>query len=162
MKVEALLRHDMKYNPLVIILIICFLSLIGSALAAPLPSANTSTVAEEKIEAWADIHPRAANELRIWVNTYKEAALQLFKWDFKHPEQTKLFVTWVNTHQGKGIDAFTAKHSEWNRLNRIVMCHNSALVGFVVWCRFHPKAIAALMHHQRALHWVGSHLYSST
>lgn len=152
----------MKYNLLIIISVISSLGHIGSAIAAPPPPVTVSSIAEEKIETWADNHPRAANELGIWVNTYKEAAHQLFKWDFRHPEQTKLFVTWVNTHQGKGIDAFTAKHSDWNRLNRMVMCHNSALVGFVVWCRFHPKATAALMQHQRALHWVGRHLYATT
>jgi hypothetical protein len=158
MKAEAPLRHDMKYNPLIVISVICFLSLIGSAIAAPLSLVTT----EEKIETWAGNHPRAASELGAWVDIYKEAARQLFKWDSKHPEQTKLFVTWVNTHQGKGIDVFTAQHTDWNRLNRIIASQSTALSDFVVWCRFHPKATAALMQHQRALHWVGHHLYAST
>ena len=152
----------MKYKTHIIATAVCFLNLIGGVIAAPLPSATTSTVAEERIEAWADNHPRAASELGIWIHTYKEAARQLFKWDSRHPEQTKLFVTWVNTHQGKGADVFAAQHTEWNRLHRIITCHSTALGDFVVWCRFHPKAIAALMRHQRALNWVGRHLYESS
>lgn len=152
----------MKYKLFIIISVICSLGLIGSAIAAPPPPLNTSTAGEEKIEMWADNHPRAASELGVWVNIYKEAARQLFKWDSRHPEQTKLFVTWVNTHQGKGIDVFTAQHTDWNRLNRIIVSHSSALGEFVVWCRFHPKATAELMRHQRALHWVGRHLYESS
>ncbi len=141
---------------------ICFISLIGNAIAEPLPLVNTSVAAEEKIETWADNHPRAASDLGAWVNTYKAAAHQLFKWDSRNPEQTKLFVAWVNTHQGKGIDVFTAQHTDWNRLNRITTSYGTALSDFIVWCRFHPKATAALMHHQRALHWVGHHLYALT
>lgn len=152
----------MIFNIKYITTVICFLSFIGSAVAAPVPSATASAVAEEQIETWADNYPRAASELGNWVNTYKEAARQLFKWDSRHPEQTKLFVTWINTHQGKGIDVFTAQHTDWNRLKKIITCHSSALGDFIVWCRFHPKATASLMQHQRALHWVGRHLYVQT
>ena len=163
MKAGGLFKDDMNYKTSIILSVIFFMVFIGSAIAAPLPpAATTSTVAVEKIETWADTHPRAASELGTWVNTYQEAAHQLFKWDFRHPEQTKLFVTWVNTHQGKCIDVFTAQHTDWNRLNRIITSHSTAMSGFVVWCRFHPKATAALMQHQRALYWVGQHLYAST
>ena len=141
---------------------ICCLSLLGNAIAEPLLPVTTSVVAEEKIETWAANHPRAASDLGAWVNAYKDAAHQLFKWDSWHPEQTKLFVAWVNSHQGKGIDVFTAQHSDWSRLNKIMASYSVALSEFVVWCRFHPKATAALMHHQRALHWVGHHLYKSS
>ena len=156
------LRHNMK-NKTLIISVICFLGLIGNAIATPLPPVTISTVSEEKIETWADTYPRAASELGEWVNTYEEAARQLFKWDFRHPEQTKLFIIWVNTHQGKSVDIFKAQHNtEWNRFNKIITSHSAALSDFVVWCRFHPKATAVLMQHSRALHWVGRHLYLST
>ena len=152
----------MKYIIRIILSVFFSLSLLGSAIASFPPSVNASIVAEEKIETWAENHPRAASELGAWVYTHKEAAHQLFKWDSKHPEQTKRFVAWVNTHQGKGIDVFTTKHADWNCLNRIATSYSTALSDFVVWCRFHPKATAALMHHQRALHWVGHHLYVSS
>lgn len=152
----------MKNLILITLSVICCLSPIGSAIASFPPSVTVAVTAEEKIEMWAGNHPRAASALGAWINSYKEAAHQLFKWDSRHPEQTKLFVAWVNTHQGKGIDVFTAQHTDWSRLNKIIASYSVALSEFVVWCRFHPKATAALMHHQRALHWVGHHLYKSS
>jgi hypothetical protein len=71
----------MKYTIRIIISVICCLSLIGSAITSFPPSVTTSVAAEEKIETWAAKNPRAASDLGTWVNAYKEAAHQLFKWD---------------------------------------------------------------------------------
>lgn len=152
----------MKFKISIITLALCFLSIIGSAAAAPLPLSAEASVADEKIETWADNHKRAASELGDWVTAYRSAARELFKWDAMHPEKSRIFVTWVTTHQGKGIDAFTAQYPDWARFNEIIKEYRSAICAFIVWCRFHPKASAALMQHPRALHWVGRHLYESS
>jgi len=140
-------------------LCIVFLGIILSAGYVPVPLLFAAPAAEEKIESWADIHPRAAAELGEWVNTYKEAAQAIFRWDFLYPDQTKIFVAWSNTHQGKGVEVFAAEHTDWNRFNRITREHRAAVGSFIVWCRFHPKASLTLMQHPRALHWVGKNLY---
>ena len=149
----------MRYKSSFITVVVCFLSIIGGAVAVPLPSVAADPAAEEKIEIWAENHPRAASELGEWVNTYRDAARELFKWDSAHPEKSKIFVTWVITHQGKGIDAFTGQYADWPSFYEIIKGHRPAVGAFIVWCRFHPKAAAALMQHPRALLWVGRHLY---
>jgi hypothetical protein len=152
----------MEYKIVFIALAICFLSVIESVVAAPLPSPATASVVEENMETWAVNYPRAASELEVWVTTYRDTARALFKWDGFRPEQSKTFVIWVNTHQGKGIDVFSAQHTDWLRFNEIIVKYRSEMSAFVVWCRFHPKASTALMQHPRALHWVGRHLYKSS
>src|SRR5450631_2366702 len=82
----------------------------GRASAAMLPVPVAASSADEKIDTWADSHPRAASELGEWVDSNRNAARELFKWDSHHPDQSKTFVTWVTTHQGKGIDLFLAQH----------------------------------------------------
>lgn len=124
----------------------------------PLYSVASDSPANEKIETWADNHPRAATELVEWMDNHKEGAQAITKWDYKHPEQSKSFVTWVITHLGKKIDVFIEKHEDWKRFNRIVVSHREALNALVVWCRFHPKASAELMHHPKALNWAEHHL----
>lgn len=123
--------------------------------------AAAASVAEEKIEIWADSHPSAAFELGEWMNSNRAAARAFIRWDSTHPEQTRSFVTWVTTHQGKGIDVFASEHTDWNRFNEIIKEHRSAVVSFIVWCRFHPTASAALMRHPRALHWEWKHVFKS-
>jgi hypothetical protein len=152
----------MNYKIILTIMVISFLSITGSAAAVALHLAAAIPVAEDTIENWADNYPRAASELGEWVNVHRDAARELFKWDSSHPEQSKAFVTWVITHQGKGIDAFTAQYTDWTRFSDIIKGHRPAVCAFIVWCRFHPKASAALMQHPRALHWVGRHLYESS
>jgi hypothetical protein len=155
-------RKDLKNRISTMTLVLCLLSCIVSASEAPLPSSATASAVEEKLETWADNHPRAAAELGEWVTLNRDAARKLFKWDAVHPEQSTTFVTWIITHQGKGIDAFTAQHTDWSRFNEIIKEYRSAIGDFIVWCRFHPKASMKLMLHPRALHWVGRHLYESS
>jgi hypothetical protein len=154
-------HNDMIYKFSIITVVLIFLGVIGGAAATPPPPSSAVSVAEEKIETWADNHPRAASELGEWVTINTDAARELFKWDAFHPEQSKLFATWVITHQGKGLDVFTLQHTDWHRFQAIIREHHSAVSAFMVWCRFHPKATMALMQHPRALHWVGRHLYES-
>lgn len=149
----------MKSKTGILTIAISFLIIFGNSALFPLFSAASDSPAEEKIESWADNHPRAASELGEWVNTHKEAAQAIFKWDSKHPEQSKLFVTWVISHLGKKIDVFTEDHEEWRSFIKLIESHHDAVSSFVVWCRYHPKATAALMQHPGALHWVGKHLY---
>ena len=111
------------------------------------------------IEAWVAGFPRASEDLRLWVASHGGEAKVLFRWDARRPEQTKEFVSWVTSHQGKGIDSFVERHREWRRFDRIVREHRQLLCDFVVWCRFHPKASAALMDTPRALHRYGRYYY---
>jgi hypothetical protein len=149
----------MKSKMSIITIVISCLIIFGYSGLIPLYSVASDSPAEEKIETWADNHPRAATELGEWVSTHREAAQAIFKWDSKHPEQSKSFVMWVISHLGKRIDVYTEEHADLRRFNKIVESHRDAVNTFVVWCRFHPKATAALMQHPGALHWIGQHVY---
>jgi hypothetical protein len=158
---ETTLFKYLKYMVISALLAFGFLRIFTYAEAADLPVSIAVSNADEKIDAWADSHPRAASDLGEWINSNRNAAREVFRWDSLHPEQSKIFVSWVTTHQGKGIDLFLARHTDWKRFSEVVKGHRSAVGAFVVWCRFHPKASEALMQHSRALHWVGHHLFGS-
>jgi hypothetical protein len=131
-------------------------SLAACAHSSPPPSGAAV------IERWADNHPEASHELGEWVQHHPAAARLFFEWDAEHPARSKEFVTWAINHPAKPLEAFTATHPGWAVFDTITETHRPAAEAFMGWCRRHPRAAEALMHHSRGLEWAGHHLYAAS
>jgi hypothetical protein len=116
---------------------------------------------EVSLESWAEHHPEASKELGLWVREHAQAAALFFDWDGHHAAQSQEFVTWAISHPGEPIEAFTGTHPRWDRFDRIMESHRPAAEAFLGWCRRHPDAAEALMHHPGGLEWAGHHLYAA-
>jgi len=128
------------------------LSLVGCAHSTP----------AAVIEKWSDNHPEASRELGEWVKHHREAAHLFFEWDAQHTESAREFVTWAIAHPAQPLEAFTAMHPGWPVFDTITETHRPAAESFMGWCRRHPRAAEALMHHPRGLEWAGHHLYAAS
>ena len=112
------------------------------------------------LERWSENHPQASRELGEWVREHPQAARIFFEWDGTHPERSKEFVTWAIAHPAQPIATFIATHPGWPRFDELASSHRPAANAFMGWCRRHPPAAEALMHHPGGLRWAGDHLYA--
>ena len=113
------------------------------------------------IEAWSQRFPPASQALGEWVRIHPQAAELFFRWDGGHPDRAKEFVTWAILNPGQPIEVFVSTHPNWAVFDQITMNHRPAANAVMVWCRRHPRAAEALMHHPRGLEWAGHHLYAA-
>jgi len=126
---------------------------------APPPAVAPAPPVPVPLERWAEVHPQASRELGDWARAHPQAARRLFEWDGHHPEKAHEFVTWTITHPTEGIGVFATTHRGWPFFDEFMMKHRPAAETFMAWCRRHPAAADALMHHPRALQWAGHNLY---
>jgi hypothetical protein len=133
----------------------------SSAPPAASPPAHAEPPGEAGLETWERNHPEASRELGDWVKAHPEAAHLFFDWDGHHPHKSKEFVAWTLAHPGDDIDVFVLSHPKWEYFDKINETHRPAAQSFMAWCRHHPKAAEALMHHERGLEWAGHHLYKA-
>jgi hypothetical protein len=125
----------------------------------PPPPAPAAAPAPVPLERWAEVHPQAARELGDWARAHPQAARRFFEWDGHHPERAQEFVGWTTAHPSDGLNAFVATHPGWPFFNEVMKQHRPAADAFMAWCRRHPPAAEALMHHPRGLQWAGHNLY---
>jgi hypothetical protein len=100
----------------------------------------------------------AARDLRDWIRRHPQAAVRLFVWGARHPARVRLFVAWVVGEARAGVDGFVASHPGMPALNAILQEHRPAADAFFAWCRQHPKAAHALVHHPAILERLGASL----
>jgi len=133
------------------------LFLAGTGCARPVHPAQS----EASLEGWERNHPEASRDLGAWVHKHPEAARRFFEWDAAHPDRAHAFVTWSIKHRDEGIRAFAETHRGWEHFDLIMRDHQPAANAFMGWCRRHPEAAEALMHHPGGLNWAGHHIYAS-